>query len=582
MSTDGPGRAGEAGRVRLDPAALSALQRRRLREKLSAAQPALKGSDLVGWSLARLGFEWVTGIAGTPVDGVFRSAAGHGLRLLGTRSQAGAVMMAAAAAYVAGRLAGAVVVSAGPAVTNALTGILVARDNGWPLLVLGGRRALQGKGSGYFQELDAVPLMRPVTKWAACVGDAASIPAMLREAVQVACSGRPGPVYLDLPEDVLESTAVPPATLSPAEITRLPVGSEDLRSVLERLEQARRPVLVLGDGLRWGVNPDLIRPWVEAAGLPVVSLPLARGLVPESHPLAVRGDRWRTAVFGEADLMLVMGAGVDWRLRFGAEWRPGTEVVVVSSAPEDVNRVGSAALRVMADPADFLHRLAAQPASGVGGGVGARAGWASRVRELSAGVEACRPVAGEDGGRMSLAGLFKAVGAVLPEEAMVVLDGNLTLLAGQRLLSRQEPFRYLDPGWNGCMGTGIPFGMGARMAMPKRPVLVVTGDYAFGLAAIELETVARHALNLVVVVANNDGNTGAMRQANQLPAGHPERVHAFQEGLAYERVAEGLGIPACAVITPEELRQALEQAFRRGGSFLIQARIDPWSNPPAG
>lgn len=566
------------GPVRVDWGALSGAQRRHLLERVSAGRPSVTGAELVAWTLKRLGFEWIAGIAGTPVDGIFEAGARHGLRLLGTRSQAGAVMMTTAAAFVSGRQAGVVVVSAGPAVTNALTGILVARDNGWPLLVLGGRRSLKGEGSGFFQELDAVPLMRPITKWSACVEDASAIPERLREAVEVAWSGRPGPVYLDLPEDVLLSKAPVPAELAPVSPVPVPVSEADVDEVAARLRAARRPVLVVGDGVRWRVEPDALRRWVREGALPVVALPLVRGLIPESDPLVVRGGRARAAVLGEADLVLVVGAGVDWRLRFGAEFGRSGEVVVVADTAADAARTGGSGRGIAADPGVFLQRLTGCP----WGPGEERERWAARVRELAAAPASPDSREVPAAGRLSLQQVFETIREIAPPDTFLVLDGNLSLVAGQRLLPRNEPFLHLDPGWNGCMGTGIPFGLAARLVHPRRPVWVVTGDYAFGLGAIELETAARHGLDLVVVVVNNDGNTGGHRQAQQLPAGHPERVHAYQPGLAYERVAEGLGVPGCSAGNPGELRGALERALARGGSFLINALTDPWSQPPEG
>lgn len=557
-------------------APLSSAQRRRLLERVAAGHTTSTGAEWVARSLKQLGFEWIAGIAGTPVDGIFEAAARHGLRLLGTRSQAGAVMMTAAAAYASGRQTGAVVVSAGPAVTNSLTGILIARDNGWPLLVLGGRRSLTGQGSGYFQELDALPLMRPLTKWAACAEDATSIPERLREAVDAAQSGRPGPVYLDLPEDVLESRTSAPAQLAPVVPIPVPVPESDLQAVRTRLHAAHRPVLVLGDGVRWRVESDSLRRWVRTGNLPVLALPLVRGLIPESEPWVIRSRRARAAVLSEADLILVVGTGVDWRLRFGAEFGRSSELIVVAGTAAEAARTGTSGRAIVADPGLFLQRLTefdwgANPE---------REQWAVRVGNLTTTPKLPGPAESLVPGRLSLTQVFQTIRAIVPPNAFVVLDGNLSLIAGQRLLPRNEPFLYLDPGWNGCMGTGIPFGLAARLAHPRRPVIVVTGDYAFGLGAIELETAARHQLDLGVIVVNNDGNSGGHRQAMHLPADHPERVHAFQPALGYDRVAEGLGVPGCSAANPQELREALERAMGRPGSFLINALTDPRSTPP--
>lgn len=174
--------------------------------------------------------------------------------------------------------------------------------------------------------------------------------------------------------------------------------------------------------------------------------------------------------------------------------------------------------------------------------------------------------------------VFAIIREVLPPEAFLVVDGKITLEAAQRLLERHQPFLYLDPGWNGCMGTGIPFAMAARLHHPGRPLLLVTGDLAFGMGAIELETAVRHQLPFVVLVVNNAGPVGHRNQAGYLPADHPERVHAFQSALAYDALAGGLGFPGCAAATCGDLRQALSTALAGDQPLLINTHVNPFSS----
>src|SRR3990172_10084030 len=181
---------------RLSPAKRALLDKTLGEKKVS-------GYSLVAEALRQCGVKHVLGITGTPVDCIFPECSARGIRVIGARYQQAAVLMAAAGNYVVGRLESVVVVSAGPAVTNALTGVVVARDNGWPVIVMGGRRPTHEEGIGHYQELDAVPIFQSVTKWAARVDRTSDLPAAVVRAYEIAASGRPGPVYLDLPEDVL-------------------------------------------------------------------------------------------------------------------------------------------------------------------------------------------------------------------------------------------------------------------------------------------------------------------------------------------------------------------------------------------
>lgn len=329
----------------------------RLRQLQHFGSDALSGHELVARSLAALGFTWIAGVGGTPVHPIFRDCVRMGLLVLGTRTQAGATLMTAASAYVAGRQTGAVVLSAGPAVTNAITGILVARDNGWPLLVLGGRRAIPDD-PGAFQQLDAATLLQPIAKWTACARTPGEIPRLLHEAVRIARSGRPGPVYIDLPENVLSASTEDPGPL-PSLIVEpaLPEPRHGHR-LAERLRQARSPVLVLGDRTRWHVDCSQVVPWLERLEVPVISLPLMRRVLAERHPWAVRGTEARARALGQADLVVLFGADLDWRLRFGAEIRRDASLVLVDATPDPPCRQEERQEWVAADPGLLLNQLA--------------------------------------------------------------------------------------------------------------------------------------------------------------------------------------------------------------------------------
>lgn len=533
----------------------------RLRELNRQRPPRISGSELLAISLVSLGFEWVAGVGGTPVYEIFEACAKHGLRLFGTRTQAGATLMAAASAWVGGRPNGAVVVSAGPAVTNTITGILVARDNGWPLLVLGGRRAVHDGRLGAFQALDGAGLIQPIVKWAACAREAASIPALLQEAVRTACSGRPGPVYLDLPEDVLRATTLEPGLIAPLVPEFTEPWPSDLDRIADRLRAAQRPVLVLGDGVRWRIDPAQLRLDLQRSGLPVIALPLLRGILPETHPSQMAAAQHRGRCLQVADVVLLLGTELDWRLRFGAEIHPQAWVVQIGESNSRPPGWGERLELITAEPGLFLQRLLKL--------AGAHAIAPETWLPPPANDEDEPPEQ-----RLTMTSAFAIVRSLLPPEAFLVLDGNLTLQAGQRELPCTHAFHHLDPGWNGCMGTGIPLALAARLHHPSTPVLLITGDFAFGLSAIELETAVRHCLPIVVVIINNGGPNGGQNEVPSLPENYPELVHAFQSALPYDKMAEALGMKGCCVSTTTELRAALGTALAAPCPFLINAFID--------
>jgi thiamine pyrophosphate-dependent acetolactate synthase large subunit-like protein len=537
-----------------------------------------RGHALIADALRHCGVKRVVGITGTPVDKIFSECASRGIRPIGARHQHTATLMAATSNYIAGRLDSVVVVSAGPAVTNALTGVLIARDNGWPVIVLGGRRPIHEQGIGYFQELDAVPIYQSITKSAVTVTRAADLPMAIVGAHEVAMNGRPGPVYLDLPEDVLDAEAESGLPAAPRVPTPCRADARVVAECAQLLRAADRPLLILGEGIRWSFNQADLRNLVEENGIPFITAPLARGFLPDDHPLCANDvRRW---VQSQADFVLLSGAWFDWRFRFGAELAQGARVI---HADIDLTTLGKNvpdALTVHADSGLFLSQMYELLQTSVPA-AGALESWQQRV---TAAVEQKRLTRAASLAReampMAPQTLFVALRRFLPQDAIVVLDGNITLAAGQALLSAHTPCGWLDPGWNGCMGAGIPMAMGAKLAAPERMVVAVCGDFGFGLTAMDLETAVRHRIPVIVVVANNDGICGGLRQNERFPHGHPELFSRFQEALRYDRIVEIFGGHSEFVTDPTVLRDALDRAAASGLPACVNVRVDPYAPHP--
>ncbi len=533
------------------------------------------GGALVAEPLWRCGIRRVLAVAGTPVDSILSACAARGIRVIGTRHQQAAVLAAAAANYIAGRLESAVVVSAGPAVTNTLTGLLVARDNGWPVLVLGGRRAVTEEGMGSFQGLDALPMVSSVTRWASTPRRTSDLMSQILQGASAATSGRPGPAYLDLPEDVLADSASLDDPLSSCATFQALPDTAQIAEAARRIRGAQRPLLILGDGLRWTLDTSTLRTLVERHDLPFITTSLARGYLPDSHPLcAGEVRRW---VQSEADVVIMAGAGFDWRFRFGTELAPGAWVIHADVDNAMVGRNVRAAVSFTGDPGLFLATLAeALSRLPQGEGIPQRSEWRDRI--LRARADRRRSLESElptENQVLSPQEVVKAIREVLPSNAILTVEGNTSLAAIQRGLSMEQPVSWLDPGANGIIGASIPFALGAKLVCPDRPVVAVCGDTGFGMSGMELETAVRHDLPVVVVIFNNDGNSGALRQRALFPPDHPERVTAFGPGLRYERMAELFGGHAEFVSERGELQGALRRALNSGRMACVNVRVDP-------
>jgi 2-hydroxyacyl-CoA lyase 1 len=556
-------------------AALSNEKRALLRRRVG--QRSINGLTLVAESLLRLGITHVYSVSGTPIDGILPACAERGIRLIGVHHQQAAVMMAAAQNYVAGRLIAAVVVSAGPAVTNTTTGVLVAHDNGWPVLVLAGRRPVVNHGIGYFQELEAVSVLRSITRRSSTVSTTDAIPEQLREAARLAVSGRPGPVFLELTEDVLNGTIFRPCldSLSGEIPTPLPCDDARIDQAASLLLRADRPVMIVGKGVRWTVDTDALRALVEELGIPFITSPMGRGFLPDDHPLCCNAVR--TLAQARADVALVVAARLNWMFRYGNELALDARIIQVDVQREELGRNREAAVALHGDAGQCIAQLLERTRKrGASRERAARRPWhreleradRSRRRELDA-------LASSDSMPMSAYRLAGELRGLIPHDAIFVADGNVCMVAAQQIVPSQLPASRLDTGTNGCLGVGIPFALGAKLARPERPAIALCGDYAFSLAAMELETCARHDIPIVVVVANNHGLCGSFKQKNVYPSDHRERVTMFQPEIRYDELARTLGCHGELVERPEELRPALERALGCGRPACLNVFIDP-------
>lgn len=534
------------------------------------------GHDIVAQTLRGLGITHVFGVGGAPVNDTLGACARAGLRVIGSRSQQGAVLMSLAHNYVSGGLRSVVIVSSGPAVMNCATGILVGHDNRWPLLVLGGRRGLSRPGE--FQALDGAQFFVPITKWSAFVDSADKLAESMSLAAGAAMSGMPGPAYLDVADDALDGFAQYSApTLGSlrtesvlsrgASASR--VNPANLRAAATMLLQARRPAILVGKGARWSEPSELLRQLTDHWTIPFATSPMGRGLLPDNHPLCFSAVRGR--MLAESDLVLVVGARLDWTFRFGSEISPQARVIRIDIDATEAAGVLNRGVGLEGDAAIVLRQLiAGLDAVDKSRHVVRDLGWLDALGAARAVLQSEVIPPGERGLQpMSPYEWLTELGAGMPDEAITVLDGNVVMTAAQRVLSVRYPATRLGPGTNGCMGVGIPFAIGAKLARPDLPVIAIVGDFAFGLSAIELETAVRHCVPVVIIVANNAGAGGATRQRKSFPADHPERVLRYGDDVRHDLAMASFGGLSRRVNGPGQIVAALSDAIASNAPMCI-------------
>ncbi|HLS57730.1 MAG TPA: thiamine pyrophosphate-binding protein [Zeimonas sp.] len=549
--------------------------RRRLLDRMQR-RDSVAGHDVVARSLARCGVTHVYGVPGRPIDATLAACLRAGIRVIGARQQQGAALMSIAHNYVAGGLRSAVIVSAGPAVANAATGVLVAHDNRWPLLVIGGRRGTDTGGAGAFQGFDGAGFLAPITKSATMAADTEGLADRLVEACVATMNGAPGPVYVDVAEEALSGRTqrLPASMVSCAPIAPgAPAGDADrvaIREAAHALAASRRPVLLIGKGLRWSGDWGWLRRLVEQHVVPFAAAPMARGFLPDDHPMCVSDVRGQA--LAEADLVMMVGARFNWTFHYGIEIAPTARIIRVDVDPDEARDVLGRGIGLRGDAAATARRLldALDAPTATTRRAPRDVDWLARLQAMRRAVDdAIRAQADVRAEPMSPYQWLGEVREVLPASAITVLDGNVVMAAAQRMLPVRAPLGRVTAASNGCMGTGIPFAIGAKLACPERPVVAVCGDFGFGLSAIELETAVRHKVPITAIVANNGGPGGSTRQSEFFAAVSDEPVARYTDGIRHDLIARALGAQGVRVQGPGELGPALRSALAAASTTCI-------------
>ncbi|HEY0638649.1 MAG TPA: acetolactate synthase [Pseudonocardiaceae bacterium] len=501
----------------------------------------------------------VTGVDGAPPP----------MRLVDVRHEQSAVFAAEATAKLT-RTPGLAVLTAGPGVTNGVSAVTTAHFNGSPVLVVGGRAPAARWGTGSLQELDHPPLLAPVTKHAATVHDTAMIGAAVHDALRIATEPHRGPVFLDVPMDQLFSHATAALPQSPRRQPLAPDG-EALDRIAALLAAAERPVLVLGSDV-WsdGAEEAALRA-AETMGVPAVTNGMGRGILPAGHLLLV--TRARSRAFKEADLVLVAGTPLDFRLGYGAFGPQGaTPVVHLADSPGQVSTHKELAGAASGDLGLVFDGLVA--AWERRAGRDRYADWATALRETAdAAVAGDAELLGSTGDPIHPARIYGELNRVLSDDTVVIGDGGDFVSFAGKYVEPRRPGCWLDPGPYGCLGTGLGYAVAARIARPSSPVVLLLGDGAAGFSLMDVDTLVRHDLPVVMVVGNN-GIWGLEKHPMQFLYGYDVAAE-LRPQTRYDEVVRALGGGGELVTDPEDIGPALKRAFDSGVPYLVNVVTDP-------
>ena len=531
----------------------------------------MNGSEILAKALKREGVEAFFFIMGAPMMLAENACIGEGMRAVDVRHEQAAAMMAHAYARLRNR-PGVCMAASGPGTTNLVTGIAHAWADCTPVIAFGGSAPVGTSGRGVFQDIDQLAMFEPCTKWAERVHHAKRIPELVNKAFRQAMSGRPGPIYLDLPGDVLyqeveESDIAWPKPWNAEERGRPEAASGQIDEVIGLLEAAQCPIIVSGSGILWSEAAAELGAWVDAAGIPFFTTPQSRGVIPEDHPYCYLTAR--STAFREADVVMVVGTRMNYVIGHAAppRFKADAKIVRIDIDAAEIDTSPRLDVGIVGDAKAVLGQLA-QAADGRLGPDSFGA-WRNRLGGRNRSKQAEQEkLLGSDDKPIHPLRLCKEIRDFLDRDAILVVDGQEILNFGRQTIPSFVPGHRLNSGAFGTMGVGMPFGVGAKIARPDKQVLILHGDGSFGLNAMEFDTAVRHDIPVLVVVSLNGGWTADPDKEK------PGRDLGYTR---YDKIAAALGGHGEYVEEPGQIRPALERAkaaVAEGKPALVNAVTD--------
>ncbi len=530
----------------------------------SAAQ-TLHGGRLIARRLKAHGVTKLFTLSGGHIFPIYDGCLQEGIDIVDVRHEQAAAFAAEGWAKVT-RTPGVAALTAGPGVTNGMSALGSAQLNQSPMLVLAGRAPAMRWGQGSLQEMDHIPFVAPLTKFATTPDTTAEIPELVDEALVRAVTPHSGPAFLDFPMDLVFSEAEEAERdvhLPDPAGGRVP----DVAAAARLLREAERPVVMAGTNLYWGHGETALLELAEELGVPVFLNGLARGCVPADHELFF--SRARSDGLKGADLALVVGVPMDFRLAFGAAFGDETQLVVIDRAEAIRPHPRPVAADLVGSIGGILDALRTQAR-----GNPSTAPWVEHLRAAETEKRAAERDQLEDPrAPLHPMRLYKELGEVLDRDAIVIGDGGDFVSYAGRVIDSYAPGCWLDPGPFGCLGSGPGYALAAKLAHPDRQVVLLLGDGAFGFSGMEFDTLARHGVDVVGVMGNN-GIWALEKHPMEFLYGYSVAAELRPE-TRYDQVVEALGGHGELVRTPGELRPALLRALEAGRPALVNVLTDP-------
>ncbi|XP_054847209.1 2-hydroxyacyl-CoA lyase 1 [Eublepharis macularius] len=560
-------------------------------QSVEEEEECVSGAQLIAEALKTQNVEYVFGIVGVPITEVAIAVQASGIKYVGMRNEQAASYAASAVGYLTGRPGVCLAVS-GPGLVHALAGMANANVNCWPLVVIGGSSDRNQETMGAFQEFPQVEACRLYSKFSARPSSLEAIPAVIEKAVRSSIYGRPGACYIDIPGDFVNlqvnKSSVRYVGCCPAP----PISMAEESAVSEAasfITRSRKPLLIIGKGAAYARAENSIRKLVDQCGLPFLPTPMGKGVVPDDHPYCVAAARSRA--LQSADVIILLGARLNWILHFGLppRFQPDVKIIQVDICAEELgNNVRPAAAllgdikAVTEQLLEHLNRKLWKYPSGT-------EWWAELQAKMKSNEETSKALSLRRHLPMNYYTVFRHIRELLPKDCILVSEGANTMDIGRTMLPNYHPRCRLDAGTFGTMGVGLGFAIAAAMVSkdhnPERQVVCIEGDSAFGFSGMEVETICRYNLPIVIIIVNNNGIYGGLDADTWkeiLEHGEPATCAppvSLLPNAHYEQIVSAFGGKGYFVQTPEELQAALKTSLvEKPVPSLINVMIDPQSD----
>jgi oxalyl-CoA decarboxylase len=543
------------------------------------------GFHLVIDALKLNGVKTIYNVPGIPITDLGRMAQAEGLRVLSFRHEQNAGYAASIAGFLTKQPGICLTVSA-PGFLNGLTALAHATTNCFPMILISGssEREIVDLQQGDYEEMDQLAIAKPLCKAAYRVLHAADIGIGIARAIRAAVSGRPGGVYLDLPAKLFGQ--VMPAEAGKKSLVKVidaapeqVPGPAAVKRALDVLKDAKKPLIILGKGAAYAQADEAVKAFVEKSGIPFLPMSMAKGLLPDTHPLCAGAAR--STVLKDSDVVMLIGARLNWLLSHGKgkTWGEAPKKFIqVDIEPKEMDSNVEIAAPLVGDVGSVLSALL----SGMNDWPGAPKDWVSAIaKKREENVAKMAPRFMSNANPMDYYGALGVLRTVIKErpDAILVNEGANALDLTRGAVDMYQPRKRIDVGTWGVMGIGMGYAIAAAVETGK-PVLCIEGDSAFGFSGMEVETICRYKLPVCVVILNNDGiyrGTDVNKSGGDDPA-----TTVFVKGARYDKMMEAFGGVGINATTPDELRHAVNEALASGKPTLINAVIDPAAGSESG